>query len=112
MDTVNTITLKDIAEQRKKMISEWPAEKPEVLERIRLYSSFTEQYIRENADSLDWRSISKYVSVEILTRLVLDYPDDIVWAPISIRILPDNFKSKFSDKLAKPESFEAWLKCL
>ena len=110
--THNTITLKDLAEQRKKIISGWPAESSEVFERNRFYSALTEQDIRENADSLNWKYISKYAALELISKLAEDFSDDIVWGTISTRKLPENFKCKFEDKLLKLTNFEDWLKYL
>lgn len=64
------------------------------------YKTLTEEFIRKNADRLNWSTICKVSPVKAIQNLVNDYSDEINWNIISTRILPESFIREHESKLS------------
>ncbi len=63
--------------------------------------NYTVEYIRRNADYIDWKVISEHTSIDIISKLANDFHDDLDWKKISYRRLTEEF-------ITKNEKFIAW----
>lgn len=62
---------------------------------------YTVEYIRRNADYIDWKVISEHTPIDVISTLVNDFHDDLDWHKISRRRLYEEF-------IYKSEKYIEW----